>query len=148
MTDITRPSKYRGSCIDWIVTNSTFVLHSGVSNVLILDRLTVYCIKKKHRENTRTVFRVFRNFKNYSKPNFIQLLKNYDWNPLRNSQDPNYQWELLYKRILEILSIMCPFKRYNQREIVKLWLTPDIYREMRYREKCLNVFRSTRCQQY
>ena len=71
VTDITRPSKYRGSCIDWIVTNSTFVLHSGVSNVLILDRLTVYCIKKKHRENTRTVFRVFRNFKNYSKPNFI-----------------------------------------------------------------------------
>ena len=43
---------------------------------------------------------------------------------------------------------MCPFKRYKQREIVKLWLTPDIYREMRYREKCLNVFRSTRCQQY
>ena len=95
---ITRPSKYRGSCIDWVVTNSPFVLHSGVSNVLISDHLTVFCIRKKKRENIRTVYRVFRDFKNYSKPNFVLLLKNYDWNPLRNSLDPNSQWEMLYKK--------------------------------------------------
>ena len=43
---------------------------------------------------------------------------------------------------------MCPFKRYKQREIIKPWLTPEIYREIRYREKCLELFRITGNQHY
>ena len=131
-----------------MVTNSPFVLHSGVSHVLISDHLTVFCIRKKKRENIRTVYRVFRDFKNYSKPNVVLLLKNYNWNPLRNSLDPNSQWDMLYKRILEMLSIMCPFKRYRQREVVKPWLTPEIYRAIRNRERSIKVFQSTGCQHY
>ena len=43
---------------------------------------------------------------------------------------------------------MCPFKCYKQRKVIKPWLTAEIYREIRYREKCLKVFRSTGCQHY
>ena len=43
---------------------------------------------------------------------------------------------------------MFPFKRFKQREVLKPWLTPEIYREIRYREKCLNLFRCTGSQHY
>ena len=46
---LTRPNKYRGTCIDWIVTNSPFVLLSGVTNVLISDHITVFCVRKKKK---------------------------------------------------------------------------------------------------
>ena len=77
---------------------------------------------KKKRENVRTVSRVVRDFKNYSQPNFIQLLKNNSWDSLINCQDPNEQWEFLYEQILEILSVMCPFKRYRQLEVTGIFL--------------------------
>ena len=43
---------------------------------------------------------------------------------------------------------MCPFKRFKQREVLKPWLTPEIYHEIRYQEKCLNLFRCTGSQHY
>ena len=79
ISEITRPNKFKGTCIDWIITNSLFVLHSGVSNVLISDHLTVFCVRKKKRENTCTVYRVFRDLKNYSQQNFINLLRAQDY---------------------------------------------------------------------
>ena len=118
------------------------------TNVLISDHLTVFCVRKKRRENTCSVFRIIRDYKNYSRENFIHLLRNSDWNPPKTSQDPNGRWGLLYGRIIDILSTMCPFKQYKQREVLKPWLTAEIYREIRYREKCLSVFMCTGCQQY
>ena len=43
---------------------------------------------------------------------------------------------------------MCPLKRYKQREVVKPWLTPEIYRAIRSREQSIKVFQSTGCQHY
>ena len=145
---VTRPNIYRGSCIDWIVTDSPFVQHSGVTNVLISDHLTVFCVCKKKRENNRMVYRTYRDFRNYSKENCVQLLKNSNWEFLSSLNDPNEQWELLRNKALEILSVMCPYKRYKQREEIKPWLTSEIYCEIRYREKCLNLFRITGNQYY
>ena len=65
-----------------------------------------------------------------------------------NLNNPNDQWEHLYKTAMDILSIMCPFKRFKQREVVKPWLTPEIYREIRYRERCLKLFSVTGSKQY
>ena len=146
--DITRPGKYKGTCIDWIVTNCPFVLNSGVSNVLISDHLSIYCIRKKKREITRCVYRTVRDVRKYDRNDFVNLLLNSDWDVIRNGQDPNIQWDCLYTIMTSILSIMCPFKRYKQRETVKPWLTPEIYRAIRYRESCLNLFRDTRHQKY
>ena len=148
ITDVTRPNKYRGSCIDWIITNSPFVLLSGVSNVLISDHLAIHCIRKKKRENTRNVYRVIRDQKNYSRDNFVTLLRAYDWETFRRSTDPNEQWDIIFTRALDILTIMCPYKRYKQREVLKPWLNADIYREIRYRDKCMKLFRITGHQCY
>ena len=37
-------------------------------------------------------------------------------------------------RIYDVLSVMCPFKRYKQRKDITPWLNPEIYRAMRKRD--------------
>ena len=44
----------------------------------------------------------------------------------------------------EILSIKCPLKRYKQREVVTPWVTADIYRNIRYRDSLVNLYRLTK----
>ena len=51
-------------------------------------------------------------------------------------------------KILDILAVMCPFKRYRQCEVLKPWLTPEIYRQIRYCESCVKLFRLTRHHKY
>ena len=48
--DITRPNNRGGTCIDLIMTNSPFVAEAGVSDDMISDHLTVFCIRKKSKE--------------------------------------------------------------------------------------------------
>ena len=71
-----------------------------------------------------------------------------NWDELVTNQDANAQWNILYSKILDVLAIMCLLKHFKQREIVKPWLTPEIYRIIRYRTKCLDLFKSTRQYNY
>ena len=52
-------------------------------------------------------------------------------------------WKLLYARIYDILTIMCPFKKFKQREKITPWITADIYLAMRVRDKYISLFRVT-----
>ena len=42
--DITRPNKTGGTCIDYIITNSNYVQSTGVTNDLLSDHYTIFCI--------------------------------------------------------------------------------------------------------
>ena len=75
--------------------------------------------------------------------NFKELLINKDWTSFRESTDPEYMWKLLYARIYDILTIMCPFKKFKQREKITPWITADIYLAMRVRDKYISLFRVT-----
>ena len=57
--------------------------------------------------------------------------------------DPNMKWDLLYNNFCDILSIMCPFKMYRQREVITPWITADIYRSIQYRDSLVNLYRIT-----
>ena len=61
-----------------------------------------------------------------------------------NETDPNLKWELLYKIIYDTLTVMCPYKTFCQRENVTPWITADIYRNMRYRDFLVNLYRLTK----
>ena len=50
LNEITRPNSTGGTCIDYIITNSSFVEISGVTNDLLSDHYTIYCVRKKKRE--------------------------------------------------------------------------------------------------
>ena len=139
----TRPNNKGGTCLDWIVTNSDFVKFSGTLDVLISDHLPVYCVRKKAREKHVYVHRVVRDMSNFDVNNFKNLLRAANWNDFLTMDDPETMWNMLYKRMTDILTIMCPFKKFRQREKVTPWITADIYRAMHVRDKYIRLFRAT-----
>ena len=54
---ITRPNRGGGSCIDLIMTNCPFVETSGTTDDFISDHYTVFCIRKKRRENNDCILK-------------------------------------------------------------------------------------------
>ena len=50
--------------------------------------------------------------------------------------------------MIDILTVMSPFKNYRQREKVSPWLSAEIYRAMRECDRLLSLFRVTGCQNY
>ena len=133
---ITRPNVRGGSCIDLIMTDCRFVSHCGVSDVMVADHYTVYAIRKKKKEAKKLVIETVRNYRNFNKDTFCQLLDNIDWNMYNFELNPSVQWCFLYDEVIKILAIMCPYKRVHTRVPRKKWLTGEIFALMRER-KCL-----------
>ena len=142
--EITRPNTHGGTCIDWIVSNSDFVRSAGVASDFISDHFTTFIIRKKDRENNKFVYRTLRDLSNFDADIFKNLLRNENWEHFDNSDNVQELWTIYYKKVYDILAIMCPLKRYKQREIVTPWLTPEIYRAMRERDKFINLFKISR----
>ena len=115
ITSVTRPGINSGSCLDWIITNSRFVCHVCVTNIFLSDHFAVDCIRKKAREKHKNVTKILRDYKKYNRVILIDLLKQrIDLDDYRNNSDPNVMWELVYNNVNELLSVMCPFKKYIQ----------------------------------
>ena len=148
ITKFTRPNKQGGTCLDWIVTNSLYVKDTGTYDLLISDHLPAYCIRKKARENHQTVYRSVCDLSNFDADNFSTLVRNSNWDELRDMENPDDMWLLLYKTMYDILSVMCPFKRYKQRARPTRWLNADIYKMMRWRDNYIRLFRATRYDHY
>ena len=140
----TRPGINSASCIDWIVTNCRFVRSANTTDIFISDHFAIECIRKKCREKNKSVFRNLRNYQNYDKNILSTLLHaKMEETTFETELDPNVKWDLLYTIIYDILSIMCPYKKYKQRETITPWITADIYRAIRYRDSLVNLYRLT-----
>ena len=144
ISDITRPYKNSGTCIDWIITSSYFVALSGVCDHLISDHLPVFCTRKKTRERHSTVTIEARDFANYSRENMSNLLMNVDWNLFYSSTNPNVMYEFLLNHVYDLLSIMCPLRKFKQRETNVCWINKDIFKAIRTRKFYLSLFKITR----
>ena len=96
------------------------------------------------------VYRTVRDESNYDREVFANLLIASDWTTFDATNDLEEMWNLLYMKPRDILSIMCPFKKYKQREIMTLWTTAEIYHAMRQCDSCTttSLFRVTGCQLY
>ena len=132
---VTRPNKRGGSCIDLIMSNSDFVCNYGIMNDIISDHYTVFCTRKKAREKKEMIWENVRDYSKYNEDIFVQILKNMDWSTFDQSLDPNFQWEFIRAKIIDILSVMCPYKRVFSRKYKPLWITPEIYRNIRERKR-------------
>ena len=142
INSITRPNVRGGSCIDLIMTNCLYVYKNGISDDMISDHYTVYCIKKKKKENRNIVIETVRDYKNFHKDNFCQLLSDCNWIEFDMEPNPATQWSLLYTNVIEILAIMCPYKTVHTRVPRKKWITPIIYTLIRDRKRMLKCYRS------
>ena len=144
---ITRPNKKGGSCIDLIITNCKFVEQSGVLDDIISDHYTVFSTRKKVREFKEMCWRTVRDYSKFNELNFTTLVINSDWSTYDISLDPDIQWHIFKSIILNILAVMCPYKRVFTRKTQPLWSTPDIYRLIKERKRLLKLYRDTGCYQ-
>ena len=142
--DITRPNKSGGTCIDYILTNSSFVEKAGVTNDLLADHYTIYCIRKKSREFFDKEFKTVRDYSRYNKDEFTNLIINSDWSEYDLLLDPNLQWEILLSNVLNVLSIMCPYKRVFARKEIVPWLTPEIYKALQDKKNSIKKYRDSK----
>ena len=78
---------------------------------MISDHYSVYCIREKKKERKTIVTEIVRDYKNFKKDTFCQLLSSIDWREFDVELDMVVRWEYLYKKTLEILSILCPYKK-------------------------------------
>ena len=85
---------------------------------------------------------------NYDSEIFKNLLVCEKWDEFDNTQDVNQLWKIFNAKLIDILAIMCPFKRFKQREKITPWIGPDIYRAMRERDFYIKLFKITRCHKY
>ena len=145
MDKITRPNKKGGSCIDLIMTNSRFVNRHGIRDDIISDHYTIYCTRKKPCETHDIVQRIVTDYSKFDENQFVQLVRNLDWKEFDDCLDPNIQWSFIRTKILEILLIMCPFKRVCDRKYKPLWITPKIYQMIRKRKRLFKLYRQTGC---
>ena len=53
--DMTRLTNRGGTCIDWVITSSSYVNGSGILDDLLSDHFPVYAIRKKERESNPKV---------------------------------------------------------------------------------------------
>ena len=143
ITESTRATARGGSCIDWIITNSLFVYDSGVLNMLLSDHFPVYVIRKKARETVKKVKKRVRILKNYNEDNFKALFDNIDWASYFDCENPDSLWDVIHKRIVDILEIMCPYKNILVREEKTPWFTNEIYACIKKRSEYVKFFRST-----
>ena len=140
---ITRPSNNSGTCIDWIMTNSEYVSLSFVSNNLISDHYPVICVRKKERESKSKVPKLVRLYNRLDLKLLGVLLDTLDWSDFNNSEDPHFKWEFIRKSVTDIVEIMCPLKKMFVSKKQPPWLTKDIYRMIRDRERLSRLFRNT-----
>ena len=145
VTDPIRPGKYKDSCIDWLITNSWFVSHVLVSDIFISDHLAVCCLRKKAREKTTYTYRSLRDYKNYDQHILSELLqKRLSDLEFFDCEDPNILWHYILKSTTDILEIMCPIRRYKQRQVITSWMNAEIYRAIRLRERLVRNFKLSR----
>ena len=112
---------------------------------MISDHYAVHCIKKKKREHVEYVYRYLRNYTLYNVENFVNLFRLHLARVnFFEIDDPNILWQHIHSIALDILEIMCPYRRYKQRAFPSPWLTPEIYREIRIRTRLVKMFNCSR----
>ena len=143
INSVTRPNRNWGSCIDLIMTNSPFVKFSGTLDDYVSDHYTVYCIRKKARENKECEMKTIRNYKQYNQDVFETLLHEKDWHYYNTINDPNLQWAFIYKVTIDILSIMCPYRTTSVRKTSTQWITPDIFNHIHEKRFLVKEYKRT-----
>ena len=119
-----------------------------MTNDYISDHYAIFCIRKKRRESHKYVYRTVRDVSNFDCNIFSNLLQHSNWDFVRENDDVEYIWMTLYSRIYDILTVMCPFRKYKQREHVTPWINARIYKAMRERDNFIKLFKCTGHEEY
>ena len=146
VTEHTRLTSRGGSCIDWIITDCPYIKESGILEELLSDHFSIFAIRKKKRERVIKKWKSTRMYKNYDKDIFGTLLTNMDWAQYYEIRDVDVLWNIIYSRIVEILEIMCPYKRVCLRDPKTPWVTRELVHAINERKKFVRLYWKTKNQ--
>ena len=116
---------------------------SGVLNDLLSDHSPIFVNRKKKREKIQREWKTIRQYKNFDKNTFCDLIMQIDWAVYDRETDVNKMWDLIVDKINEILSVMCPMKRMYLCNKKSVWITPNIIYYINQRNRMSNIFRKT-----
>ena len=139
----TRPSAGKGTCIDWIITNSEYVSMSYVSNDLITDHYPIVCVRKKARELKYKVPKFIRLYNKLDLRTLDNLLNDIDWDEYTNDPNPNTKWDFIKDKVSRIIEIMCPLKKIFVRKTQPPWFDNSISKLIKDRVVLSRLFRNT-----
>ena len=142
--DVTRITNNSSTLIDVILTNCPeYIVHTKVLMCSLSDHEMVGIVRKKihHKYKPKTIRS--RNFKNYNPVQISSELKNINWEPFYNCEEPNSAWKLLRQIISETCDRYIPFTSKIIKGKPCPWLTEKLKSEMNFRDKLLRKARKT-----
>ena len=99
VSNTTRYSRQKESCIDQIVTHSNIILSKGVADVNLSDHQLVYVQRKKGKMPTKKVNFQGRSYRNYNSIMFEDSLAEMDWEKFFGKNEPNELWDIMLENI-------------------------------------------------
>ena len=132
-TRITPSSK---SLIDLLFTNSCHrVVDCGVINLTLSDHSLIFCVLKSGCPKAPGRSIQYRAYKNYSKANFVNELKEINWETVENDPDINAavnKWNALFTKTA---NHHAPLKQTRLKGVSHPWMNSQLSKEMQYRDK-------------
>ena len=83
----------------------------------------------------------------YNQDIFETFLRERDWTLFETTSDPNVQWKCIYDHVIDILSVMCPYKVTSVRKTPTPWITPEIYNMLNQKRILIGQYKITRTEQ-
>ena len=123
------------------MTDCTYVSESGVLDDFVSDHYTTFCTRKKRKEQHDIVARTVCDYRAFDEAVLENSLLQRDWSNFDQSLDPDVQWEIILNYVLDILSIMCPYKIVQTKRKPSPWLTPEIYRAIREKKNLVKLYK-------
>ena len=140
-------SRFSGSVLDHVISNSSKIVNSGVLDYGFSDHLVVFCARGQSRKsfgNVTNCPRKFRSLKNYSKESLSDVLKNVDWRTVITCTDVNESLSEFMSIFKSALDIVAPCKEMKIKLRTEPWITVNILTCIRERDRLLVKFKSTR----
>ena len=117
--------------------NFTFSISDHLAQFLIMPRIDNRPPKKHNIQK--------RDFTNYDKTDLIGDIISINWHEVMSVElaDTNHSFDMFYKKITDVLDTHVPLKKLNKKEMrirAKPWITPDIIKSIKVRDKFLRKY--------
>ena len=117
--------------LDHIYTNSCNIIGQGTGPLNISDHLLIYVTRKKVCNKQKKVFTEGRKLNNNKLPEFLDNVKNENWENFFNATTVNEAWNELESKLHKLADLSFPVKKRLRRKTnCEKWLSPQIEKEI------------------
>lgn len=142
INEATRTTNYSKTLLDIVLTSHPERLAtSGILQVGISDHDLIFVVRKQKLPKPKARTMEFRSLKNLDQKAFFSDLKDVPWDSsyiYDNIDDIWSHWSALYKQVLDDHA---PVKKIRLRNNQLPWISPDIQKQIRIRNRLYKKFR-------